>query len=103
MTIQAIKIAVPVREPAAADDQRVHPGEVRQRLVTDGSIRLLNHVHLHQRNGAVKHRLQMRGHAVAIQREAPDDHIGAAIQVENRILVSLMAPDHSARGIPPCG
>ena len=60
--------------------------------MVDRAVVLLHHVHLHQRDRAVHHRLQVRRHGVAVQREAEDDQVRAAVQVQDPVLVVL---DHA--------
>ncbi len=47
-----------------------------------GSVHLPHHCHFHQRDRPVQHRLQMRGHAIAVQREAPDDQVRVPVKIK---------------------
>ena len=55
--LQCIEIALPVRETAPTDHQRVNLRKISQRLMADRAVRKLLHPHLHKRNRPVKHRL----------------------------------------------
>ena len=69
-----LKVVLAVGEAAATDHHVAQAGEIRLSDVLI-AIAHLPHGHGGQRHGAVQQRLQRRGHAIAVQREAEQQQI----------------------------
>ena len=86
---KAFKIAVPVRETCAADDQIAFFRKIHQRFVLHTTIGF-GHPQFQQRNGAVQHGLEVGGHAVTVERKAPEDDVCLNVGGKNVILIILL-------------
>ena len=54
----------------------------------DGTaVGILLHLHFDERDRAVEHGLQVRGHAVDVERKAPDDDIRSPVQIQDPVLI----------------
>ena len=58
---------------------------------------MLHHLHFDQGDRAVEYRFQVGGHAVAVQRKAPDDQVSVPVYIQNSVLV---VRDHAVPVFP---